>query len=176
MNELTYKTETDPQTQIQTYGQQRGIGSGANQEFEIKIHTLLYIKHVAKKHIPYSIGDSAQCSTITYMGNNLKCKHMNHFIAPLKLTQHSKATVCAESLQSCPALCNSMDYSPSGSSVYGILQARLLERVCVPSSRGASRPRDRTWVSSVSCTGRRVLYHQCHLEHDVVKQLYPNIK
>ena len=42
--------------------------------------------------------------------------------------------VCAESPKSCPTLCNSMDYSPPGSSVHGILQARILELVAVPSS------------------------------------------
>ena len=49
--------------------------------------------------------------------------------------------VCAKSLQSCPTLCNPMDYSLPGSSVQGILQARILERVGMPSSRGSSRPR-----------------------------------
>ena len=64
----------------------------------------------------------------------------------------------AKSLQSCPALCNPMDCSPPGSSVHGILQTRVLWWVAVPSSRGSSQPRDRTYVSCVSCTGRRILY------------------
>jgi len=38
--------------------------------------------------------------------------------------------------QSCPTLCDSMDYSPPGSSVLGILQARMLEWVAIPFSRG----------------------------------------
>ena len=42
------------------------------------------------------------------------------------------------SLQSCPTLCNPMDCSPPGSSARGILQARILEWVAVPSSRGYS--------------------------------------
>ena len=45
----------------------------------------------------------------------------------------------------------------------GILQARILEWVAMLSSRGSSRPRDRTHVSYVSCIGRRVLYHARHL-------------
>ena len=44
--------------------------------------------------------------------------------------------------QSCPTLCNPMDYSMSGSFVHGILQARKLEWVSMPSSKGSSRPRD----------------------------------
>ena len=52
--------------------------------------------------------------------------------------------MCAKSLQSCPTLFDSMDYSPPGSSVYGILQARILKWVAMPSSRGSSQPRDQT--------------------------------
>ena len=49
--------------------------------------------------------------------------------------------------QLCPTLCDPVDYSPPGSSVHGILQARILEWVAIPFSRGSSRPRDGTWVS-----------------------------
>ena len=45
----------------------------------------------------------------------------------------------------------------------GILQARILEWIAMPSSRGSSWPRDGTHVSCVSCIGRQVLYHQRHL-------------
>ena len=55
-------------------------------------------------------------------------------------------------------LCDPMDGSPPGCSVHGILQARILEWVTISSSRGSSRPRDRTHVFCVSCIGRRVLY------------------
>ena len=47
----------------------------------------------------------------------------------------------------------------SGSSVHGILQARILEWVAMPSSKGSSQPRDRTCIS---CIGRWVLYHLRH--------------
>ena len=46
-----------------------------------------------------------------------------------------------------------MDYSPAGSSVHGILQARILWWVAMPSSRG-SQSRNGTQVSYVSCIGR----------------------
>jgi len=49
--------------------------------------------------------------------------------------------------QSCLTLCNPMDCSPPGSSVHGILQARILEWVAIPFSRGSSQLRDWTWVS-----------------------------
>ena len=46
--------------------------------------------------------------------------------------------VCAELLQLCPTFCDSMDYSLAGSSVHGILQAKILEWVAMPSTRGSS--------------------------------------
>ena len=57
--------------------------------------------------------------------------------------------------QSCPTLCDPMNYSPLGSSVHGILQARVLEWVAIPFSRGSSQLRDQT---QFSCTGRQILY------------------
>ena len=45
-------------------------------------------------------------------------------------------------LQSCPTLCDPMDRSPPGSSLPEIPQARILEWVAIPSSRGSSEPRD----------------------------------
>ena len=62
----------------------------------------------------------------------------------------------AKSLQLCAALYDPMDCSPSGSSVHGILQARILEWVAMPFSRESSWPRDRTHVSHISSIGRSV--------------------
>ena len=53
-----------------------------------------------------------------------------------------RESVCA---QSCPTICDRMDCSPPGSSVHRISQARILEWVAIPSSRGSSRPRDQTY-------------------------------
>ena len=49
----------------------------------------------------------------------------------------------------CPTVCDPME-SPPGSSVHGVLQARILEWVTMPSSRGFSWPRDQTWVSCMA--------------------------
>ena len=57
------------------------------------------------------------------------------------------APVCA---QSCPTLCDPMDCSLPGSPIHGIFQARILEWVAMPSSRGSSRPRDQTQVSHIA--------------------------
>ena len=70
--------------------------------------------------------------------------------------QISTVRARAKSLQVCPAFCDPMDYSPLGSSVHGIIQARILEWIAMPSSRGSSWPRDRTCISHVSCIDRWV--------------------
>ena len=64
---------------------------------------------------------------------------------------------CAVSLitQSCPALCDPMYCSPPSSSVCGILQAGILERISRPFSRGSSWPWDQTWsLMSPALAGR----------------------
>ena len=52
--------------------------------------------------------------------------------------------------QLCPILFDPMDCSPPGSSMHGILQARILEWVATPFSRGSSWPRDQTQVSCIA--------------------------
>ena len=59
--------------------------------------------------------------------------------------------LCAKSLQSCPTLWDPMDCSPPGSSVHGILQARILEWVAIPFSRGSSWSRDWNCISCGFC-------------------------
>ena len=71
---------------------------------------------------------------------------------------------CVKSLLSYLTLCNPMDYSPPGSSVHGILQARILEWVAMPSSWGSSHPGiESTCLTSPASVGRWALYHRCHL-------------
>ena len=68
----------------------------------------------------------------------------------------SVASVVSDSLQP-------MDCTPSGSHVYGILQARIREWIAIFYYRGSSQPRDWTRLSYVSWIGRQALYHYCHL-------------
>ena len=60
---------------------------------------------------------------------------------------------------SCLSLFNPMDCSPPGSSVYGILQAQILEWVAITSPGESSRPRDWTQVSHIA---GRLFYHPTH--------------
>ena len=64
----------------------------------------------------------------------------------------------AKLLQWCLTLCDTMNCSLPGSSVRGILQARILEWVAMPSSRDLPNPGIEP-MSHVSYIGRRVLYH-----------------
>ena len=59
--------------------------------------------------------------------------------------------VCVCVLSHVQFFCNPMDCSPSGSSLHGISQARILEWVAISSPRGTSQPRDWTHVSCISC-------------------------
>ena len=69
-------------------------------------------------------------------------------------------------------LCDLMDFSLPGSSVHGILQAKVLGWVIISFSRGSSQPRDRTQVSCVSSTGRWILYQWRHLGSSYVHCVY----
>ena len=69
---------------------------------------------------------------------------------------HQRRSTSVLSCFSRVQLCNPIDCSPPGSSVPAILQARILEWVAMPSSKGSSQPRDGTHIS---CLGRWVLYH-----------------
>ena len=58
--------------------------------------------------------------------------------------------VKALAVQSCPTLCHRMGCSLPGSSGHWIFQARILEWVTIPFSRGLSQPRGQTWVSHIA--------------------------
>ena len=66
--------------------------------------------------------------------------------------------VCVLVTRSCPLFVTPMDCNPPDSSVHGILQARILDLVAIPFSRGSSWPRDWTQVSCIA--GIYYLSHQ----------------
>ena len=67
---------------------------------------------------------------------------LQHHSSKASMLQHSAffTVQLSHSLQSCPILCDSMDYSPPDLSVHGIFQAKILEWVAMPFSKGSSRP------------------------------------
>ena len=98
--------------------------------------------HGQRSLVAYSPGGRKESDTAEHMSHNV----LNTFVC-LTL-EHN---VCAWSLESCQTVGDTMDCSPPGSSVHGILQAQILEWVAMPSSRGSSQSRDRTHVSFVFC-------------------------
>ena len=72
------------------------------------------------------------------------------FIHSVTLYRASTMVCCCLVSQLCPTLCDPMDCRPLGSSIHGISQARILEWVAISFSRGASWPRDGSWVSWAS--------------------------
>ena len=94
----------------------------------------------------------------------LTCTHLLESEAPAAVSQQFPSLpapcvcvcvcvcvfTCVLVAQSCLTLCNPMDCSPPGSSVHGILQARILELVAISLSRGSSQPKDQTQVSCIA--------------------------
>ena len=70
-------------------------------------------------------------------GEKERYTHLNAELFVIKLSM--RTCMHAKSFQSCPTLCDSMDYSPPGSSIHRILQA-ILESAAMPFSRGSSQP------------------------------------
>ena len=77
------------------------------------------------------------------------CKH-SCMVGAQFAFRHIHTLIHAKSLQLCPTLCNPMDWSSPGSSVHGILQARILEWVAIAFSRRSSWPSDQTQVSHIA--------------------------
>ena len=105
-------------------------------------------------------------SRLSYSGSRLVIIRVVDFPTSFSVCSdgnYTSMSICAKLLQLSPTLCDSMDYSPEGSSVHGILQARILEWVAMPSSRGSSWPRNWICISQSSWIGRWVLYHEYHV-------------
>ena len=79
----------------------------------------------------------------------IKCINRHYFL----WCTHTAQVV----IQPCLTLCDPLGYNPPGSSAHEILQARILERVAIPFSRGSPWPRNQTQVSCIS--GRFFIYY-----------------
>ena len=112
-------------------------------------HTYIYIyTHIYTHTQIYKLHSNTDSMISTHFnflelqitcGNNEKILKYNTVHVP-----------CCAYTQLCPTLCDSMECSPPGSSVHGILQARILEWVAMPSSRVSFQPRDQIWVSNIA--------------------------
>ena len=116
-------------------------------------------------------------STVTLLVEKVLCHWLG--LWPLKIyltflslsfTVYKVGMKCVLITQSCPTLWDPMNCSQQGSSVHGILQARILKWVAVPSSRGSSWSGDWTWVSCIAdgfftiWATREELFHLKNLE------------
>ena len=86
--------------------------------------------------------------TATNSGTEKTLSPQTQWLWPLLIWLHNQSESESHSIMS-DSLRPIMDCSPPGSSVHGILQARILEWVAMSSSRGFSQPRDRTQVSHI---------------------------
>ena len=86
------------------------------------------------------------------------------FCFVLKLVFWFKQAPQSDTTSSCVGVCFAAQlclilltpWSPPGSSVHGISQAKILEWVSISSSRRSSQPRDQTCISCASCIGRKI--------------------
>ena len=110
-----------------------------------RYYTQIYLKWITYE---YSTENSALCYVAAWMRGLLErmdtCISMAeslYHIPETSTTLLIKRAAAGKSLQSCPTLCDPMIHSLPGSSVHGILQARILEWVAMPTSKGFSQPR-----------------------------------
>ena len=78
------------------------------------------------------------------------CVSSQSYLSLLSISESESHSVVCPTLWVCPTLCDPVDCSPPGSSIHGILQARILEWFAISFSRGSSWPRDRTQVSCIA--------------------------
>ena len=105
-------------------------------------------------HVNFCLWFSLQSmlSSVHSRPPNLSCQEpgaifVTFFLISISRLQSGPSVLCAKLLQLCPTLCK--DCSPPGSSVHGLLRARTLEWVVMPSPRGSSQHRDQTHVSCI---------------------------
>ena len=122
-----------------TYGSRWESGSGWGErvvrEFGMDMYILLYLKWIPNKDLLSGTGNSVQRHAAAWMGGEFRrewtqvCGWLSTWNYHTLLISHAAAA--AESLQSCPTLCDPIDGSPPGSPVPGTLQARTLEWVAI---------------------------------------------
>ena len=110
---------------------------------EKKVHLKLY--PLNSSHFPPPLSPWESPFYFLFLWMWLLC------ISPISgIRQH--LSLCGEGLvaKSCLTLYDPMGCSPPGSSLHGTFQARILEWVAIPSSRGSSQPKDWTWIFCIA--------------------------
>ena len=120
-----------------------GWGQGIVREFGVDMYTLLFLKWITNKDLLYSTGNSVQCYVAAWMGGEFegKCIHLYVWLSPFVeiITSLLISYACMLSRFSHGRLFATLwTVALPGSSVHGVLQARILEWVAMPSSRGPS--------------------------------------
>ena len=139
-----------------------------NKEKQNKTHTHTHTEKHLESDFCCPVGGewlfqnrTSQCHKISWNSNqnpvkhftDMKTEHQRGWLSYLRLHSWGEDRWyqgCMSVAQSCLTLCHPRDCSPPGSSVHGILQARILGWVAISFFRGSSWPRDWTWVSNIA--------------------------
>ena len=103
-----------------------------------------------RSHIILTLTNKKVSFTLLLQMWKQRHKKVNDFSTRQQQSQDKRSSVKVLVVQWCPTLRTPMDCSPSGSSVHGILQARILQWVALLFSRGSSKPRNWTWVFCIA--------------------------
>ena len=123
----------------------------AAKETPLKMETFLKNVNVSYKSITSAwFSEFFPCLLFLRRWAALNIIPMTHFGGKVCSPAMHLPSMCVLVTQSCSTLCDPVDCSPPGSSVHGILQARILEWVAIPFSRRSYWPRDRTQISHIS--------------------------
>ena len=135
------------------------LGSSLSPEAAVKVsaqYALIQPQLIRRRH-PFTTPVTT-CSLLLSQGKSL-CQALSSWEEDLAIFIHqpgSTLSICCLVSTSCLTLATLGTVARQASLSMGILQARILEWGAMSSSRGSSRPRDRT---QVSCIGRQILYH-----------------
>ena len=105
------------------------------------------------------------CSQYFPKSPQISCSEKAMCISCVCVCVHARTHECVNmciSAQSCLTLCDPMDCSPAGSSAHGVFHTRILEWAAIPLLQGVFLTQG-SHISCVSCIGRRIPYHWCHL-------------